>query len=288
MINYFQAIILGLVQGISELFPISSLGHSVIIPRLLGWHINQKDQFFLTFLVATHLATAIVLFGFFWKDWKKIIQGFFHSLQEREINPNNPDAKLAWLLVVGTIPAGILGLLFEEKLKTFFASAQFAAFFLLLNGILLFGAEILRKKSIAKNDSKNTNTKIAKISWLQAIGVGAAQAIALFPGFSRTGATISGGLLVGLSHEDAVRYSFFMATPIIGAAALLKIPELFTAQAHSLIGPVIVGALCAGVSAYFSVKFLTKYFKTNTLKPFALYCVSVGVVVSTLFFFLPL
>ena len=131
MITYFQAVILGLLQGVSELFPISSLGHSVIFPRLVGWHINQKDPFFLTFLVATHLATAVVLFGFFWNDWKRIIQGFFRSLKEREIKDSDSDAKLAWLLIVGTIPAGILGLLFEEQFKTFFASAQFAAFFLI-------------------------------------------------------------------------------------------------------------------------------------------------------------
>jgi undecaprenyl-diphosphatase len=288
MITYWQAIILGLLQGISELFPISSLGHTVIVPSLLGWHLDQKNPAFLTFLVTTHAATAIVLFLFFWKDWKRIIGGFFRSLKEREIKESDPDAKLAWLLIVGTIPAGVLGLLFEESFKTFFASARFAAFFLFLNGIMLFAAEFLRKKQIKKSVQQDSDTRIAKTNWFQAFGVGAAQAIALFPGFSRTGSTIAGGLLVGLSHEDAVKYSFFLATPIIGAAALLKIPELFSTSEQSILGQALIGSLFAGVSAYFAIKFLIKYFQTNKLTPFAIYCVCAGGLLSLLFFFFPL
>jgi len=207
VISYFQAIILGLLQGISELFPISSQGHSVIFPRLFGWNIHQEAPYFLTFLVATHVATAIVLLLFFLKDWIKIFQGIVRSIVEREIKDNDIDAKLGWLLIIGTIPAGILGILFEDSLKTFFSSPQIVAVFLILNGGMLFLGELLRRRKsfIGIHESES---RIAQTKWFQAFGVGAAQAIALFPGFSRTGSTLVGGLLVGLSHEDALRYSF--------------------------------------------------------------------------------
>lgn len=273
--NYLQAIILGILQGISELFPVSSLGHSVIFPRLVGWHIAQNSSFFLTFLVATHLATATVLFIFFWKDWERIIQGLFSSLKQREIKNADVNAKLAWLLIVATIPAGILGLLFEQSLKKFFASPAQAAVFLTLNGTLLFIGELLRRRKwSAIHDS---DTRIAQTSWVQAFVIGASEAIALIPGFSRTGATLVGGLLVGLSHEDAVHFSFLLATPIIAAAGILKLPELFTTTESAFLGQAIVGALGAGIFAYLSVKFLTRYFKTNTLTPFAIYCFLAGI-----------
>ncbi|HXZ56719.1 MAG TPA: undecaprenyl-diphosphate phosphatase, partial [Gaiellaceae bacterium] len=148
LITYWQAIVLGLLQGVSELFPVSSLGHSVILPQLLGWNIHQNDKYFITFLVATHLATALVLLGFFWLDWVRIVKGLGRSLRDRGIGAQDTDAKLAWLLVVGTIPAGILGLLLENKLRHVFASAQSAAYFLILNGFLLFGAELLRRRAV--------------------------------------------------------------------------------------------------------------------------------------------
>lgn len=273
MITIFQAIILGLLQGISELFPVSSLGHSVILPKLLGWPIHQNDSFFLTFLVATHLATATVLFLFFFKDWQRIIKGIFRSLRERNIS--DPDAKLGWLLVVGTIPAGILGLLFEQQIRHTFVTAKSAAIFLALNGFMLGGAEILRRRR-SETTTKGSDSRIAKLTWMQGLKVGAAQAVALIPGLSRSGASMGGGLLVGLSHEDAARFSFLLATPIIGAAALLKLPELATSSGQSLIVPSLVGAACSAVTAYISIKFLVKYFETKSLTPFAIYCVVAG------------
>ncbi|MDB4939821.1 MAG: Undecaprenyl-diphosphatase [Candidatus Doudnabacteria bacterium] len=285
MITYFQAIIIGLLQGVSELFPISSLGHSVILPRLVGWNINQNDPFFLTFLVATHLATALVLFFFFRKDWINIIKGMGRSLKEREIKTDNYHAKLGWLLVVGTIPTGVLGLLLEEKLRALFASASSAAFFLILNGLLLYAAEILKRKAPENNDEIGSDKRLANLNFSQAIKVGLAQIIALIPGFSRSGATMAGGLAVGLSHEDAVRYSFLLATPIIGAAAVLKLPEFFKPENHNLIGPALVGALCAAGAAIVTVKFLVKYFHTNKLTPFAIYCLAAGVIYSALLYF---
>jgi undecaprenyl-diphosphatase len=274
-ISYGRAAILGLLQGVSELFPVSSLGHSVILPGLVGWNIHQNDAYFLTFLVATHLATAIVLLLFFWRDWVRILTGIGRSLRDREIAPDDTDARLGWLLVVGTIPAGILGLALEHQLRKIFASPKSAAFFLICNGFLLYGAELLRRR--APQTSEDDDTRIARqVSWTSSFTVGAAQAIALIPGFSRSGAAMGGSLLVGLSHKDAARFAFLLATPIIGAAAVLKLPELFGSQGNGVRGQALVGALCAAVTAYLAVRFLMRYFETNTLLPFAIYCALAG------------
>lgn len=280
MITIFQAIIIGLIQGFTELFPISSLGHSVVIPSLLGWNIHQNDSYFLTFLVATHIATAIVLFIFFWKDWMAIFKGLLRSFLAREIRKDDTQAKLGWLLVAATIPAGIVGLLFEQSIRRLFASARIAAGFLIVNGIILLIAEQLRKRANAKETEAQSDEHIAKLSWGSAVGIGVAQAGALIPGISRSGASMASGLLFGLNNEDAARFSFLLATPIIGAAALLKLPELFRPGAQSLRGAIVVGALCAAVSAYFSVRFLIKYFETKTMKPFGFYCLAAGIIAS--------
>jgi undecaprenyl-diphosphatase len=283
-ISYAQAIVLGLLQGASELFPVSSLGHSVILPRLLGWNIHQNDKYFITFLVATHLATALVLLGFFWRDWVRIVKGLGRSLRDRGIDPDDTDAKLAWLLIVGTIPAGILGLLLENKLRHVFASAPSAAFFLILNGFLLYGAELLRRRAVQVE--QDDDARIARqMTWGGAFGVGAAQALALIPGFSRSGATMGGGLLMGLSNKDAARFAFLLATPIIGAAAILKLPELFGSEGNGIRGQALVGALCSAVTAYLAVRFLMRFFETNTLVPFAVYCVLAGLGASLYFAF---
>jgi undecaprenyl-diphosphatase len=276
-ISYVQALVLGLIQGAAELFPVSSLGHSVILPRLLGWDIHQDDDYFLTFLVATHLATALVLLGFFWSDWVRIARGLGRSLRDRAIAPGDTDARLGWLLVLGTIPAGIIGLALEHPLRKVFASPATAAVFLMLNGLMLFGAERLRRRAPVVERAAGGDERIARrVSWSGALGVGSAQAIALLPGFSRSGATMSGGLLVGLSNEDAARYAFLLATPIIGAAALLKLPDLAGPQGDGVRGPALVGALAAALSAYLSVRFLVRFFETNRLTPFAIYCTIAG------------
>jgi undecaprenyl-diphosphatase len=281
-ISYFQAAMLGLLQGVSELFPVSSLGHSVILPKLAGWNIHQNDKFFITFLVATHLATALVLLAFFWRDWVRIVKGLGRSLRDRGIAPGDSDAKLGWLLVVGTIPAGILGLLLEHKLRSVFASAQSAAIFLFINGLLLFGAELLRRR--APQTSEDDDTRIARqVSWRDAAFVGTAQAFALIPGISRSGITMAGGLLVGLSHKDAARFAFLLATPIIGAAAILKLPELAGPDGRGVRGPALVGALCSALTAYLAVRFLMRFFETRTLVPFAVYCLAAGAACSIYF-----
>jgi undecaprenyl-diphosphatase len=251
----------------------------VILPRLLGWNIHQNDKYFLTFLVATHLATALVLLGFFWHDWVRIVKGLGRSLRDRGIAPDDTDAKLGWLLVVGTIPAGILGLLLQDKLRSVFASSTSAGLFIALNGLMLFGAERLRRR--APQTDTDDDTRIARqLTWTKGVGIGAAQALALIPGLSRSGASMAGGLLAGLSNEDSARFAFLLATPIIGAAALLKLPELAGPDGNGVRGPALAGALAAAVSAYFSIRFLMKYFETKTLIPFAVYCLVLGVVVS--------
>lgn len=287
MITYFQAIVLGLLQGATELFPVSSLGHSVILPSLFGWAIDQQSNFFLIFLVATHLATALVLLGFFWSDWVLIVKGVIRSLKIRNIDPSDTYAKLGWLIIVASIPAGILGLLFEDKLKYLFASPRYAALFLIANGFLLYGAEILRKRKDRINEKTHEENyddkKIAAMSWQQSVKIGIAQCLALIPGFSRTGATIGGGLLIGLDHSDAARFSFLLATPIILAAAVLKLPDLALVNSSSVLGPILAGFLAAAAAAYLSVRFLTTYFQTRKLTPFAAYCIAIGIVASLIF-----
>jgi undecaprenyl-diphosphatase len=278
MLSVFHAIVIGLVQGLTELFPVSSLGHSVILPHLLGWHINQNSQYFLTFLVATHFATALVLFIFFWKEWVKILKGLGRSLVERQVKSSDVYAKLGWLLVVGSIPAGILALLFQTSISKLFASAQLAAGFLILNGVILLLAEKLRKraKSGENETSKTSDANISKLGWWHSVGIGVVQSAALIPGISRSGTSMSGGLLSGLNNEDAARFSFLLATPIIGAASLLKLPTLFNASAAPYRTAILMGALAAAIASIFSVRFLVRFFKTKRLTAFGIYCLIAG------------
>jgi undecaprenyl-diphosphatase len=253
------------------------------VPRLLGWNIHQNDKFFITFLVATHLATALVLLGFFWRDWVRIFRGLWRSLAQRRIPDGDVDAKLAWLLIIGTIPAGLLGLLLQDPLRKVFASPASAALFLTLNGFLLAGAEVLRRRApvVPEGEEHDADARVARtVGFREALGVGAAQALALVPGFSRSGATMGGGLLAGLSNEDAARFAFLLATPIIGAAALLKLPDLFGPEGDGVRGPALVGSICSAFTAYLAVRFLVRFFRTNSLVPFAVYCVLAGAAAS--------
>jgi undecaprenyl-diphosphatase len=276
MLTYLQAAILGILQGISELFPISSLGHSILLPAALGWTIDRNTNYFLTFLVATHFATAAVLFFLYRSDWTRIISGILRSVRLRKIAAN-PDARLGWLLVVGTVPAGIVGFLLQKQVEELFASPSYVASFLALNGVLLYAAELLRAKAKSESIVPDAYQRIAaEVSLWQSIGVGLMQVLALLPGFSRTGSTIAGGLIVGLAHEDALRFSFLLATPIIAAAAALKLPLLFASRDTPAIEAALIGAACAAIASYFSVMFLTRYFRTRTLTPFAVYCLLSG------------
>jgi undecaprenyl-diphosphatase len=283
-ISYFQGAVLGALQGIAEPFPISSLGHGVMLPRLLGWNIHQNDDYFLAFLVATHVATATVLLLLFLDDWKRIARGLGRSLRDREIKPEDTDARLGWLLVVGTIPAGAIGLLLEHSLRSLFASPASAAAFLVVNGVLLLTFERLRRRPPRPGDYLgDSDARIAKLTWSQAVGIGTAQAAALVPGISRSGITMGGGILFGLSNEDAARYSFLLATPIIGAAGVLKLPDLLGSAGDGVRGPALVGALCAALTTYLAVKFLLRFFQSNRLTPFGVYCIAAGLLCTVIF-----
>jgi undecaprenyl-diphosphatase len=277
-ISYLQAIVLGAIQGISEPFPISSLGHAVILPSIFGWNIHQSDDYYLAFLVATHCATALVLFLFFLDDWKRIFAGLWRSLRGRATTDDS-DARLAWVIVIGTVPAGILGLALEHKLRTLFASPTTAAIFLTVNGIMLLLFERFRRRPAVAGDGEGDgDQRIARMTFKQALAIGSAQAAALIPGISRSGVTMGGGLLTGLSNEDAARYAFLLATPIIAAAGLLKLPELLGSAGDGVRGQALVGAVAAAVTTWLAVKFLLRFFETNKLNPFGIYCIFAGLV----------
>ena len=278
MISYFQSIVMGIIQGVTEPFPVSSLGHSVIIPKLLGWGFTQNNDKYVTFLVATHFATALVFLVIFWADWVRIIRGLFRSIANRKVAPDDTDARLAWLLIIGTIPVGLIGLIFQKPLEKLFGNASLVAAILIVNGLMLLWAEARRRRArVAADDD---DARLARtLTVKQSAGIGLAQALALIPGFSRSGASMSGGLLAGLSHRDAARFSFLLATPIILAAALLKLPGLVGGSAGAGIrGQALVGAIAAAIAAWLSIKFLLRFFESNRLTPFGIYCIAAGAV----------
>ncbi len=277
MISYFQSIVLGIIQGVTEPFPVSSLGHSVIVPKLLGWNLTMSNDKFVTFLVATHFATALVFLGIFWDDWVRIVKGLVRSIAQRRLPPGDTDARLGWLLVIGTVPAGLIGLALQHSLEKLFGNGQLVATVLILNGLMLLYAEGHRRR--AQVEEHDDDARLARsLSAKSAAGIGVAQALALIPGFSRSGATMSGGLLQGLSHRDAARFSFLLATPIILAAALLKMPGLLGSAGNGIRGQSLVGAVAAAIAAWLSIRFLLRYFRTNRLTPFGIYCVVAGAV----------
>jgi undecaprenyl-diphosphatase len=290
VLTYFQAIVIGLLQGVTELFPISSLGHSVLLPGWLGWDNLVRGQsagesFYLAFLVGVHVATALALLVFFRQDWVRIIGGFFRSLRRRRIE--SPDERLAWLLIVATIPAGITGLLLEHTFRTVFAKPFAAALFLTINGLILLGGERVRRRAEVRELARAHPTRggadveegrqLATLDFKEAGAIGVAQTFALLAGISRSGITMVAGLVRGLNHEDAARFSFLLATPIIFAAGIYKLPDLAGHNGEHVRGQVLVGSLCAAVAAYLSVRFLVRYFTSHNLNPFAAYCLVVGV-----------
>jgi undecaprenyl-diphosphatase len=269
MSDLFQAIVLAVIQGVTELFPVSSLGHAVILPHVFGWNIDQNAPTFLPFLVLLHVGTALALLLYFWRDWWLLLSSLFtRGANEAEREQRH----VLLLLVLGTIPAGLIGLIFRSGLAGFFADFRIAAVFLILNGVLLTLGEFLRRRA--------GSAQLSTLKPWQAIVIGTSQVIALLPGFSRSGATMVGGLLVGLEHQSAARFSFLLATPIILAAGVLEIPKLLQPDARASLGPALIGGVVAGVLAYLSTVVLMRYFKqqeVNALIPFAAYCAILGV-----------
>jgi undecaprenyl-diphosphatase len=311
-LSYVEAIAVGLLQGVSELFPVSSLGHSVLLPALAGgqWakdlSLSGKETPYLAVLVAMHVATALALVVFYWRDWVRIVRGLWTSIVTRKIE--NAEQRLGWLLVVGTIPVGIAGIALDSVVRNVLGKPVPTALFLALNGLVLFAVERLQRRKKAEEHVSPDQTmiiptaafpstdtaplhaitaepltadeaserRLSKLTWKETALIGGAQALALLPGISRSGITIVAGLTRGLRHDDAARFAFLLATPVILGAGVLKMPELFKPEVHGSLGPALVGSLVAGVAAYVSARFLASYFETKTLNPFAIYCMVAG------------
>jgi undecaprenyl-diphosphatase len=335
VLSYLQAVIIGVLQGVTELFPVSSLGHSVLVPALIGgdWkHLvtesassSSDTSPYLAFIVALHVATALALLVFFRREWVRIIRALLisvpASLRARRIVADDPDSRLAWLLIIGTIPVGITGLALEHSFRTLFAKPSAAAAFLMVNGVILLIGEQLRRRAasaaarpeavaaavpagvpgpayaeagsadqvsaeataarsgdvVGGDLPAGSRRALAKLDYREAGLIGLFQTLALFAGISRSGITMVGGLARGLNHEDAARFSFLLATPIILAAGVLKVPSLFGHAGDHIHGQVLVGFLVAGLAAYAAIRFLDRFFRTRTLTPFAIYSLIAGV-----------
>ena len=283
MLTLVQAIVLGVLQGVTELFPVSSLGHSVILPQLLGWTDvvaaqSATESYFLALLVGLHVATAIALLVFYRATWARIVRGLIVSIRTRRVE--TPDQRLGWLLVVATIPAGLVGLLLEHTLRVLFATPLAAAGFLLVNGLILLLGEWYRRRA-----EVHEGRRLDSLGFGEAGAVGVAQVLALLPGISRSGITMVAGLARGLDHEDSARFSFLLATPIILAAGVYKLPDLLGPNGDGVRLQILAGSVAAGLAAYLSVRFLTRYFTTRTLAPFAIYCLVVGAIAVVRFAF---
>ncbi|HEV2638403.1 MAG TPA: undecaprenyl-diphosphate phosphatase [Actinocrinis sp.] len=314
-VSYLEAVVIGLVQGVAELFPISSLGHAVLIPAFIGgsWattlNMTSPNSPYLALVVALHVATALALLVFFWRDWVRIVKGFISSVKYRRIE--TPYERLVWLLIAGTIPVGLAGLVLDKLLREHLGKPLYAGAFLALNGVLLYTVESLRssekkKASAAAGGGRRgagapaeaagskitpeydkhgrllpesiaSDVRLSRMSFKTGASLGAAQIMGLFPGFSRSGSSIALGLFKGLHHEDAARFAFLLATPVILAAGVYKMPELLKPENSAVVGPAIAGSLVAFAASLISVRFLTRYFETRTLTPFAVYCFVVGV-----------
>ncbi len=263
-------LLLAILQGITELFPISSLGHSILVPAVFHWPIDREAPWFLPYIVVLHLGTATALFIYFWRDWFTLLGGVWKARG----NMNNPQARLFWLLVVGTIPAGIIGLLLEHRIRALFGGFAIAAVFLMVNGVILFIGDALKRRT--------ARHELANMGWWRAFGIGCAQALALIPGISRSGSTLVAGVWSGLDYASSARFSFLLATPIIGAAGLLEVPKLIKHHAlmpEGLMFTIVAGGILAGIFAWLSVWFLMRYFnkhEVTALRPFGIYCLLAG------------
>jgi undecaprenyl-diphosphatase len=365
-VTYLQAFVIALIQGVTELFPVSSLGHSVLIPAWFGgsWQtlVTQSSQsssessFYLAYIVALHCATALALMWYFRADWIRIIRGFLRSLpasvrlsldQRRPLlDVADKDERLAWMIIFATIPVGLTGVVLEHTFRVLFAKPLAAAVLLFINGLILLAAEALRRSAVRRkraagqagvdrrpaqafasggvprtaaaghlgvpgypggvergtmplpavglgetashrrpaggreradiDTAEQSDARLARLSYKEGILIGAMQILALLAGISRSGVTIAGGLWRGLDHEDAARFAFLLATPVILAAGVLKVPSLLGPAGAHIHGQVVLGVIVCGIAAYLSVRFLIRWFQTRTLTPFAIYCLAFG------------
>ncbi len=282
LMSSWQAILIGLLQGATELFPVSSLGHAVILPSLLHWAYRQSDPSFVPFLALLHLGTAGALLVLYRSEWAGLVRGFVGAGLRGRIE--GPEERMAMLLLVGTVPGVAVGFSLEKPLKSLFASPRVAASFLIVNGLMLIAAEALRRRAerrqataeLSREEQESAFKPAAALGFRAAAFVGTAQALALLPGISRSGATMAGGLLAGLSHQEAARFSFLLATPIILGAGVLEVPSLF--ERPGSLPVYVAAAVLAGLAAYASARFLLRYFRSGRLDPYGGYCVIAGLV----------
>jgi len=288
-VTLLQALFMGLLQGATELFPVSSLGHAVLVPSLLHWSFKQSDSSFVPFLVLLHLGTATALLVLYRSQWVSIIRGFFTAAFRGSITSDSE--RLAMLLMTGTLPAAVLGVFLESHIKALFASPIAAAAFLVVNGGAMLAAELLRRRAErlaalenrSRAEQEERFTDAAHISFLAAAIVGACQALAFIPGISRSGVTIAGGLVAGLRHTEAARFSFLLATPTILGAGLLEVPQLFAGSVP--VAEYVLAAVLSGIAAYASARFLLRYFRSGRLDPYGWYCIAAGLVAVALLTF---
>jgi len=285
-ISTFQAIVLGVLQGVTELFPISSLGHTVLFPTLFGWHNivawqSEPESPWLAFVVMLHVGSAVGLLIYFWRDWVAIVRAFFATLRKRRIE--TPTERLAWLIVIATIPVGILGLLLEHPIRVALAKPIYASVFLVVNGVILIWAERFRRRSdvraLAVREGLNAEgaRDLDTMTYREAGVLGLVQSTALIAGISRDGVVMTGGLVRGLDNSDAARFAFLLATPPILAAGVLKIGDLTGPLGdHGIRGAALIAAVFAAATAVVTVHFLTRFFKRGNLRPFGVYCILFG------------
>jgi undecaprenyl-diphosphatase len=295
-----QAIILGITQGVSELFPVSSLAQTILIPALFGWDLNAQRKDYLAMVVALHLATAAALVIYFWDDWRRVLAAYLGSLRHRRLVYDR-ESRFAWLLVAGTIVVGLAGLLFDKRISALFEKPEYTwivAVLLIINGFVMILADALKRRLSRRGRAPESSDaagsgsgsqvdltggvvaggrKMAEdLSFPAATVVGATQSLALLPGISRSGVAIVGGLLAGLDYEQASRFAFMLATPVIVLAGIKKLPQLFAPEARQTLYLTAVGAIVAGVCAYLSIRFLMRYFRHNRLAPFGYFCIAFG------------
>jgi undecaprenyl-diphosphatase len=348
-LTYLEAAVVGLIQGVSELFPVSSLGHNVLIPALLGgqWaadlDVSKPESPYLAFIVGLHVATAMALLVYFWRDWVRIAGGFVSSVRERRVE--TADQRLAWMIVLATIPVGLVGLVAEHPFRLIFGKPVVAGAFLAVNGVILIAGERFRRQASLDADARiaagrrlepvaaggrmapatagvgpglaayapavaapavaapagaalaaapgaapgaasatappaeiMADRRLSAMGYGRAIVIGSAQILALLAGISRDGVTMVAGMRRGLAREDAVRFAFLLSTPVILAAGVLKIPDLFGPLGSGIRGQILLGSVLSGLGAYAAVRFLVRYLRTRSLVPFGIYCLVAGLV----------
>jgi undecaprenyl-diphosphatase len=285
-ISTFQAIVLGVLQGVTELFPISSLGHTVLFPHLFGWTNivawqSEPESPWLAFVVMLHVGSAVGLLLYFWRDWIAIVRALFASIAKRRIE--TPTERLAWLIVTATIPVGILGLLLEHPVRVALAKPIYASIFLVVNGVMLMAAERFRRRAevraLAVREGLNAEgfRALDTMDFREAAVIGVAQSSALIAGISRDGVVMTAGLVRGLDNADAARFGFLLATPPILAAGVLKIGDLTGPLGNNGIrGAAFIAAIFAAATAVVTVHFLTRFFRRGNLRPFGVYCILFG------------